>query len=56
MATHAHATGGGFHTQACCCRRDARIPYAWHKEDAACMLAGDFQAQGGLCRPIRDGW
>ncbi len=20
------------------------------------MLACDFQAQGGLCRPIRDGW
>jgi hypothetical protein len=35
-----------FHTQACCCLRDARIPYAWHKENAACMLAGSPKSAG----------
>ena len=47
MATRAHVPpAAAFQTQACCCRRDARIPYAWHKEDAACMLAGSPKSAG----------
>jgi hypothetical protein len=35
--THVPAQAA-FQTQACCCQRDASIPYAWHKERAACRL------------------
>jgi hypothetical protein len=31
-------SAAAFQTQACYCRRDACIPYAWHKERAACRL------------------
>ena len=33
-------------TQACCCRRDACIPFASHKEHAAGMLAGSPESAG----------
>jgi len=47
MATRAHVpSAAAFQTQACCCRRDACIPYAWHKEDAAGMLAGSPKSAG----------
>ena len=47
MATRAHVPpAAAFQTHACCCLRDARIPYAWHKEDAACMLAGSPKSAG----------
>ena len=35
-----------FQTQACCCLRDACIPYAWRKEDAAGTLAGSPKSAG----------
>jgi hypothetical protein len=39
MVTHARATGGGVSDVSLrCCPRDACIPYAWHKERAACRL------------------
>ena len=49
-ATCAHVpSAAAFPTQACCCLRDARIPYAWRKEDAACMLAGSSKSAGRGC-------
>ena len=46
-ATHAHMPpAAAFPTHACCCRRDACIPYAWRKEDAAGMLAGSPKLAG----------
>jgi hypothetical protein len=30
-------SAAAFQTQACCCLRDACIPYAWLKEEAACI-------------------
>ena len=38
MLAHTPATGGGVPEQACCCQRDACIPYACHNERAACRL------------------
>ena len=35
--THVPAEAA-FQTQACCCQRDASIPYAFHNEHAACRL------------------
>ena len=41
MVTHERTNvpaEAAFQTQACCCLLDACIPYAWHKERAACRL------------------
>jgi hypothetical protein len=35
-----------FPTHACCYRRDACIPYAWHKEYVAGTLAGSPKSAG----------
>ena len=35
-----------FQAHACCCRRDACIPYAWCKEDAGGMLARSPKSAG----------
>jgi hypothetical protein len=39
-------SAAAFQTQACCCLRDARIPYPWHKNDAAGTLAGSPRSAG----------
>jgi hypothetical protein len=47
VVARAHVpSAAAFQTQACCCLRDARVPYAWRKEDAACMLAGSPKSAG----------
>ena len=40
-----------FQTQACCCQRDASIPYAFHNEHAACRLTSRRE-QAGRGRPV----
>ena len=40
-----------FQTQACCCQRDACIPYAFHNQHAACRLTSRRE-QAGRGRPV----
>jgi len=44
-------SAAAFQTQACCCLRDACIPYASHKEHAACRRASRRE-QAGRGRPV----
>ena len=50
VSTHV-PSAAAFQTQACCCLRDACIPYASHTEHAACRRASRRE-QAGRGRPV----